>query len=309
MKVGVYCTVEGMAWADLVAFWQFLDRETRFHSIWTPDHLVPVLPGLGPEAPSFDAWTTPAALAQATERVRLGCAVSGVTLRHPAIVAKMAATIDHISNGRLDLGLGAAWHGWEHHAFGIPFPSPREREDMLEEAVQVVRLLLGSRGPVDFEGRHYQLRQAVLSPRCVQDPHPPIVIGGSGERRTLRIVARYADVSNVIGGAALAQRKFAVLDRYCAAIGRDPGQITRSVVAPLVITNDSAETQRALEVMTPFAGGDSAEHLAIGSVEHVRRVLDAYAAASVELLLLVGLPPFPRAVYERISDEIIPAVT
>ncbi|MEX0785057.1 MAG: LLM class flavin-dependent oxidoreductase [Dehalococcoidia bacterium] len=284
-----------------MGFWQFLDRETAFHSLWTADHLIPLF-AEDEDAPCFEAWTATAVAAQATERLRLGCVVTGVTLRHPSVIAKAAATIDHVSQGRLELGLGTAWHGGEHDTFGIPFPSAGEREDMLEEAVQVIRLLFSNRAPVDFSGRYYRLRQATMAPPCLQQPHPPIIVGGGGERRTLRTVARFADAANVIGGVSTARRKFAILDQHCAREGRDPTEIVRTVVAPIHITDDPGEASRVHQRLAVFTGGDSSDDVAIGSAGQVHDVLARYADEGVSRVVMISLPPFDFEQYRRVSE-------
>ena len=307
VKIGVYNFIENVEWAQLLQFWRFLDRETQFHSLWTSDHFVPLMAGGDMSGPCFEGWTAAAAAAQATERLRIGCVVTGITLRHPSLVAKMAATIDHVSNGRLEFGLGTAWHGAEHHTYGISFPSIKEREDMLEEAIQVIRLLFRAEGAVDFSGRYYQLRQARLSPPCVQRPHPPILIGGGGEKRTLRTAARYADASNVIGGVSTARRLMAVLNRHCAEVGRDPREISRSVIGPIYLATDESKAREVREAMAAFSGGDGAEDLAIGDAEHVRRVIERYAEVGVSHVIMVSLPPLDFDLYRRISGEIVSA--
>lgn len=307
IKFGIYNPLEPSDWSDLLPFWRFLDTETLFHSVWVSDHLIPVLPGLSPAGPCLEAWTSVAAASQATDRLRLGVVATGVTLRQPAIIAKMAATIDHLSNGRLEFGLGTAWHGGEHAAYGIPFPSIKEREDMLEEAAQTIRMLFRAGAPVDFQGKHVQLRQAPFAPRCVQQPHVPIVIGGGGERRTLRTAARYGDIANVIGGAATARRKMAVLDQHCATAGRDPRDVTKSVIAPLALAANEDEARALRQSLALFSGGDPEGDVAIGRPDHVRNVINHYADAGVTYVMIVSRPPFDLDAYRRISDEIVAA--
>jgi alkanesulfonate monooxygenase SsuD/methylene tetrahydromethanopterin reductase-like flavin-dependent oxidoreductase (luciferase family) len=172
MRFGIQTSINDVSWSELVDMWRFLDRETAFHSAWTFDHFIPPGAGQDPNGSCLEGWTALAALAAVTQRIRIGCLVTGVTYREPGVLAKMAATVDHISNGRLEFGIGAAWHEQEHRMFGIPFPAVRERQDRLEEAVALIRSLFdaepGSR--VSFEGRHYRLQEAVFAPPCVQRP-------------------------------------------------------------------------------------------------------------------------------------------
>jgi alkanesulfonate monooxygenase SsuD/methylene tetrahydromethanopterin reductase-like flavin-dependent oxidoreductase (luciferase family) len=164
-----------------------------------------------------------------TAHTRIGCAVVGNTYRHPAVLAKMAVTVDHLSGGRLDFGIGAGWAENEHTMLGLEFGTRKDRAARLEESLQIIRGLW-TQPRTTFSGKHYQLQQAVAEPKPVQHPHPPIWIGGSGPRRTLRIAAQYADVWNAAGGdPADVAASSAILDQHCADIGRDPGQIRRSV--------------------------------------------------------------------------------
>ncbi len=206
--------------------WRLAD-DGGFDSCWVMDHFAT----LGPrdDGPIFETWTLLAAMAQVTARTRIGCAVVGNTYRHPGVLAKMAVTVDHLSGGRLDFGIGAGWAENEHTMLGLEFGTLKDRADRLEESIQIIRGLW-TQPRTTFAGEHYRLQDAVAEPKPVQQPHPPIWIGGSGPRRTLRIAAQYADVWNAAGGApddvAASSR---ILDQHCADVGRDPGEIRRSV--------------------------------------------------------------------------------
>ncbi|OGO50596.1 MAG: hypothetical protein A2148_04975 [Chloroflexi bacterium RBG_16_68_14] len=310
VRIGIQTGLDNVEWSHLLDFWRFLDRETAFHNVWTFDHYVPPGPGAGADGACLEGWTALAALAQATERLRVGCLVTGVTYRHPSVLAKMAVTVDHISNGRLEFGIGAAWHEPEHRAYGIPFPPVKEREDRLEEAVQLIRLLFRAEGPVDFQGKYYQLQQAPFSPPCVQKPHPPIFVGGGGEKRTLRTAARYADAINVMGSLDAAKQKIAVLERHCAEVGRDPSEITKSVFGPVLLIDDEERAQQLRERLAGMGGATPervAEALPIGNAEHVRRVIERFAEAGVSYLVMMSRAPYNFDLYRRISDEIVSA--
>jgi F420-dependent oxidoreductase-like protein len=217
---------QNTTWADMLAVWREADGIELFESGWLFDHFYPIAGD--PSGPCLEGWATLTALAQATTRLRLGTLVTGIHYRHPAVLANMAATIDIISGGRLELGIGAGWNQQESGAYGIALGTPRERSDRFEEAVQVLIGLL-SRESTDFTGQYYQLAGARNEPKGVQRPHPPIVIGGNGERRTLRTTAKYAQHWNFVGGtAADFARKRDVLHQHCADIGRDPKEITLS---------------------------------------------------------------------------------
>lgn len=208
------------------AIWRIAD-DAAFDHCWNMDHFA-TLHG-DPAGDIFEAWTLLAAMAEGTTRVRIGCMVTGNTYRHPGVLAKTAVTVDHISGGRLEFGLGAAWAEIEHTMLGLEFGTVTERMDRFEEACEIVTSLW-TKPRTTFTGTHYQLSDAVGEPKPIQQPYPPIWIGGSGRKRTLRIVARYADAWNMAGGppeefAELSQ----VLDTHCEAVGRDPGEIRRTV--------------------------------------------------------------------------------
>ena len=228
---------------QLRALWRLAD-EAGFDSCWVMDHFAT----LGPrdDGPIFETWTMLAAMAQLTTHTRIGCAVVGNTYRHPAVLAKMAVTVDHLSAGRLEFGLGAGWAENEHEMLGLEFGSKNDRADRLEESVQVIRALW-TQPRTTFEGQHYRLREAVAEPKPVQQPYPPIWIGGSGPKRTLRIAAEYADVWNAAGGSPEeVAASSAILDQHCADVGRDPGQIRRSVQVG-VGEEDLSQTRATIE--------------------------------------------------------------
>ena len=211
---------------ELRDVWRVADDE-GFDSAWVMDHFA----SLGPrdDLPIFEAWTLLAGMAALTSRVRIGCAVLGNTYRHPGVLAKQAVTVDHLSGGRLELGLGAGWAQNEHTMLDLEFGTAKDRADRLDEAVPVIKSLFVNERTT-FEGERYTLRDAVAEPKPVQRPHPPIWIGGSGPRRTLRLAAEHADVWNAAGGTPEEiAASSAILDRHCADVGRDPATVRRSV--------------------------------------------------------------------------------
>ena len=206
-------------------FWRAAD-ELGFHSVANYDHFYGLIDNT---VPTLEVWTSLAAMAAIVQRARVSCMVSGVTYRNPAVLAKMAVTVDHISGGRLDFGLGAGWHEAEHRGYGIEFPSAGTRVAMLDEALTVVKRLW-TEDTVTVEGRFYTVRDALCEPKPVQQPHPPIVIGGE-KPKMLRVVARHADEWNVPSHGDVAEwaRISADLDEACVEIGRDPSEVRRSV--------------------------------------------------------------------------------
>lgn len=210
----------------MLAVWREADDIDVYESGWTFDHFYPIFSDS--TGPCLEGWTTLTALAQATQRLRLGTLVTGIHYRHPAVLANMAAALDIISNGRLELGIGAGWNEEESGAYGIELGTIKERFDRFEEACHVLIGLL-SQETTDFDGKYFQLKAARNEPKGPQRPHPPICIGGSGEKRTLRITARYAQHWNFVGGPpAEFARKRDVLASHCADIGRDPKEIMLS---------------------------------------------------------------------------------
>ena len=210
----------------LTAIWGIAD-DSGFDHCWNMDHFASL--GGDDTLDIFEAWTLLAGMAARTTRTRVGCSVTGNTYRHPAVLAKAAVTVDHLSGGRLEFGIGAGWAENEHTMLGLPFGTARERADRLEEALPIIRSLW-TQPRTTFTGKHYLLAEAVAEPKPVQTPHPPVWIGGVGRRRTLRMAAEHAAVWNAPGGSpAEVAELSAVLDGHCADIGRDPAEIRRSV--------------------------------------------------------------------------------
>jgi F420-dependent oxidoreductase-like protein len=224
MRLGLDVSQHQLDWPEILRRVRF-GEDAGFDGAWVFDHFKPLYGD--PNGPCMEGWTLLAALAASTERIRLGMLVTGVTYRHPSILAAEAVTVDQISGGRLELAIGAAWFEGEHRELGIQFPPARERTDRLEEAVQVMCLLMTKDG-ASFDGRHYRLEGASYHPRPVQQPHAPIWIGGGGERRIIPIAGRYADAWHCFGSLEDLERKAAVLDRAAEVAGRDPGSIIRA---------------------------------------------------------------------------------
>ncbi len=232
MKIGLQIPNFTFGTPDGQLFEQVVDRavaaeESGFDSVWVMDHFFQ-LPALGgPSQPMLEAYTLLGAIGARTRRVRLGTLVTGVTYRNPALLAKTVTTLDVISGGRAILGIGAAWYDVEHEGLGVDFPSDGDRLDRLEEAVQICRAMFRGERP-SFAGRYFRTDAAWNVPPPLQPGGPPILIGGGGEKRTLRLVARYADFCNVIGDLSTIRRKVDVLRRHCESEGRDPAEITVS---------------------------------------------------------------------------------
>jgi F420-dependent oxidoreductase-like protein len=197
-----------------------------------------------PEEPILESWTTISVLAGITTKIKLGTLVTGIIYRHPSVLAKMAATLDVLSKGRLFMGVGASYFEEESKAYGIPFyPSNQERLLRLEEAIQVIRKMWTEEPSASFEGKYYQIRNAYCNPKPIQKPSPPILVGGSGERKTLKIVAKYADACNLFGSVETIKRKLDVLKEHCKSVGRGYDSILKTKL-DLVVIDDSEENAR-----------------------------------------------------------------
>jgi F420-dependent oxidoreductase-like protein len=224
MRYGIKTAPQHCTWQEMLDIWTFADEATVFESAWNFDHFYPLVGDT--TGPCLESWVSLTALAQATQRIQVGCMVNGIHYRHPALVANMAATLDIVSNGRFQLGLGAGWHEEESAAYGIPLGSLSERMDRFDEGVEVVSSLLTT----TFHGRYFNITDARCEPKGPQQPRPSIVIGGGGEKRTLRTTARWADHWNLsFATPERFARKYQVLLGHCEAVGRNPADIETSV--------------------------------------------------------------------------------
>src|SRR6476659_2285066 len=273
MRFAIKTSPQHTNFADMLAVWQAADDIDFYESGWTFDHFYPIFSDW--TGPCLEGWVTTTALAQATRRLRVGVLVTGMPYRHPAVLANMAAALDVISKGRLELGIGAGWNQQECDAYGIELPPLKERFDRFDEGVEALVLLL-SQEHSDLDGKYVQLRNARCEPKAVQRPHPPIAIGGNGPTRTLRTVARFAQHWNSISGVAEWPAISAVLDERCAEIGRDPATIERSVM----MHYDPAQPPEALaEQAAAFADVGVDIGVVYLPVPHTPAVLEPIAEA------------------------------
>lgn len=274
MRFGIKTAPQHTSWADMLAVWQAADDIDVFESAWNFDHFYPIFSDS--TGPCLEGWTMLAAMAQATRRIRLGVQVTGMPYRHPAVLANMAATLDIISGGRLDIGLGAGWNDEEADAYGIELPPLKERFDRFDEGVEaIVRLL--SDETTTLTGSWVRLTDARCEPKPVQRPHPPIAIGGTGRRRTLRTTARWAQHWNAIVGEPAQWRELRdVLDGHCAELGTDPAAIESSVTVWYDPATGPAATAEAAA-----AFGEAGVDIVIVylPVPHTPDVLEPIAAA------------------------------
>jgi F420-dependent oxidoreductase-like protein len=268
--------------------------------VWTADHFEPY-----PATPDFvfESWTTLAALARDTNRVRLGQLVAGNGYRNPALHAKLASTIDVMSEGRFRFGIGADNYEEEFHTYGYAFPDAAPRRRQLREAVQII-LSLWTTSKTTFRGEFYQLRDALNDPKGVQQPHVPLLIGGGGEKTTLRLVAEYADACNVVAAPSELVRKFSILKEYCARVGRDFNSITRTTMSYCLIadTDDQARATLPNWARTVFPG-DITSYGLIGAPDTIRERLAAYTDAGVQELILRFHNPFNTPIVDLFAAE------
>lgn len=290
---------------DALRYMALFVDDHGFDSVWTWDHFVPLQGDT--DGPIFEAWQLLAAWGAITTRVRLGTLVTGNTYRHPAVLANMAATLDHITNGRAILGLGAAWHEGEHNMYGLPFFTTGGRLSRMDEAAALIRQLLDMPF-TDFQGKHYRVTKATCEPKPVQ-ARLPILIGGGGEQKTLRTVARYADLWHVNATPDVLAHKMGVLRRHCAEVGRDPSDITPiATERPFVCLRDSdAEVQGwAREVQRANQMTETPELNAIRTADALVERLLEYWKAGARGFIFYTLPPYDRETVERIARDVRP---
>lgn len=253
-------------------------------SLWVMDHFWQLPPLGGPSAPILESSTLLGALAAVTERVGLGALVNGVTYRNPALLAKITTTLDIVSGGRAWLGLGAAWYEDEHVGLGFDYPADRVRLDMLEEALVICRGMLRGDDPT-FTGQHFRVQEAKNVPAPVQPGGVRILVGGGGERRTLRLVAEYADACNVGGDAATIRHKVQVLHQHCSDVGRDPSDVLVSRLGSLFLTTSAAETARLSDMLAGLGDPDQVAGFVVGEPAEVAERVHELAEAGAELLI------------------------
>ena len=305
MEFSVQTGQQNIPWQELSDSWARLEA-LGFDGAWCHDHFIPA-GTRDVDGPCMDGWTTLAALAAQTERLRLGVFVSGNTYRNPALLAKIATTIDHISDGRLNLGIGAAWYELEHTAYGFDFGATGQRMAKLDEALQVIKLLWSGEDKVSFDGTYYRLDDAPFLPRPVQEPHPPIWIGGGGEKKTLRMVAQYADAWNGLGPLPVLQHKLDVLRQHCDDIGRDYEEILRTAgaaVIPDAIFDGYIERNAQRQDVEP----DVLRRRTIGgAVDDMRAAVQGYVDGGFQHIVLMVNTPYDWGVFERFAADVMPS--
>ncbi|MGD0318612.1 MAG: LLM class F420-dependent oxidoreductase [Nitrososphaerales archaeon] len=282
-------------------------EEGGFDSFWVMDHFIQI-PMVGTtDQPMLEGWSTISSLIGVTKKIRLGTLVTGNIYRNPALLAKMGATVDVLSGGRLFMGVGAGWFEKEAEAYGIPHYDVPERLRRLGEALQIIRGMWSSDG-FSFEGKYYRVSDAFCVPKPVQKPHPPILIGGGGEKVTLRLVARYGDACNLTGGAEMIRHKLEVLREHCRAVGRDYDEILKTKLGHLVIARDAQEARSIAE-----GEGHTPERLSdyviYGTPDRVKQSIEELAAAGVEYLILNIHARKEEAMLRLFAEEVVGSIS
>jgi F420-dependent oxidoreductase-like protein len=267
-------------------------ENSGFDSFWVMDHFHQIQFVGRPEEPMLEGWTVISMLAAITTKIKLGTLVTGIIYRYPSVLAKIAATLDVLSKGRLFMGIGAAWNEQESLAYGISFPSNQERLLMLDEAIQVIRKMWTDEPYASFNGKYYQIRNAYCNPKPIQKPSPPILVGGSGERKTLKIVAKYADACNLFGSPETVKKKLDILKEHCKSVGRDYSSILKTKLCVIIVDDNN---DMAINRVRKTFGGMPEEHVKefviYGTPEDVSRQIETLEQVGIQYLI-VDLEPY-----------------
>jgi F420-dependent oxidoreductase-like protein len=262
-------------------------ENSGFDSFWVMDHFHQIQFVGRPEEPMLEGWTVLSMLAGITTKIKLGTLVTGIIYRYPSVLAKIAATLDVLSKGRLFMGIGAAWNEQESLAYGISFPSNQERLLRLEEAVQIIRKMWTEEPSASFEGKYYQIKNAYCNPKPIQKPSPRILIGGSGERKTLKIVAMYADACNLFGSPETLKKKLDILKEHCKSVGRDYDSILKTKLGTIVVDDDKDNAKS--RVQKNFRGMPEEqikEFVIYGTPEDIQRQIEALEQVGIQYLIV-----------------------
>jgi F420-dependent oxidoreductase-like protein len=307
IRFGVQTAPQNTTWEELASIWREIDA-LGYDTAWTFDHFLPIFSD--PTGPCFEGWIALTALAAQTRRVRVGTLVTGNTYRNPAVLANMAATVDHATGGRLEFGIGAAWFQQEHDAYNVPFPPIGTRMGMLDESLRIIRAMWTEKAP-SFEGKHYRIHEALCEPKPLQKPHPPILIGGGGEKKTLRLVARHATRWNGFGSPEEFKRKIGILAEHCRAEGTDVDAIEKSVLIAVTVTDDR-EKVRAIVARESkrraLPEEEARRWVLVGNPGEVADQVRAFVAAGVTHVIAMTFGPYGDRMesVRRFAREVMP---
>ena len=281
-----------------------------YDTIWAFDHFYPIFTP-DPAGPCMENWTLLSALSQHTKRARLGAMVNSNTYRNPCLTAKMAATLDHVSEGRLNLGLGAGWYELEHRSFGIDFKTLGGRLSALDEACQIIKGMF-TREKTSFEGKHYKVADAVCNPKPIQKPHPPIMIGGRGEKRLLQIVAKHADMWNTMfAPPAEMKRLIAVIERHGDRVGRNTDEIEKTLMLPLCYKAPRDREQMVLGTVAATVGGTPEamrDRVMIGGKDECLDKIEQYRKVGVtHFIFSMRWPVILDDEFQAFAEEVVPS--
>jgi F420-dependent oxidoreductase-like protein len=302
---GIQTGQQDTTYQDLVAIWKEAEA-LGFDSAWDFDHFIPIRGNHN--NPCLEGWTLLSALAAHTSKLRIGTLVTGNTYRNPALLAKMVTTVDYISGGRVNLGIGAGWFEPDHDAYGFPFYTPKERAERLGEALEVITKLWTQDHP-SFNGKYYKLKDAPFSPPPLQKPHPPIVVGGQGKKWIMPLVARYADGWNVPIGVSPAgiKTRMAIVHKECERIGRNPCQIEVSVLLVLYSISDVPLAGPAIKLgARVLAGKGVSRSILAGSAQQITDQIRPYVDAGATHIILHIEPPYDPELLRRFAKEVMP---
>jgi F420-dependent oxidoreductase-like protein len=306
IRFGIQTGQQNLSWAEIESMWKRADAR-GYDSLWLYDHFYPIF--TDPTGPCLEGWTLLGALAQSTSRARIGHLVTGNTYRNPCVLAKSATTIDHVSGGRLNLGIGAGWFEDEHRSFGIDFKTVRGRLDALDEALRIVKGMFTEES-VTLGGRHYQVHEARCAPKPIQRPYPPIMIGGTGRKILLRLVARHADMWNASGTPDTLRELIDVLRRHGDAEGRDVDAIEKTVMMTLAYRADPKRQQLMQQLVAGMLGTTPEKARAaimMGSRDECLETVARYRAVGVTHFIFMLFAPLDSEGVEAFAEEVVPA--
>jgi F420-dependent oxidoreductase-like protein len=281
-------------------------ENSGFDSFWVMDHFHQIQFVGRPEDPMLEGWTVISMLAGITTKIKLGTLVTGIIYRYPSVLAKIAATLDVLSKGRLFMGIGAAWNEQESLAYGISFPSTQERLLRLEEAIQVIRKMWIEEPFASFNGEYYQIINAYCNPKPIQKPSPPILVGGSGERKTLKIVAKYADACNLFGSSDSIKKKLDILKEHCKSVGRDYESILKTKLGTIVLDDnmDLAKT-RVAETFRGVPEEQIKEFVIYGAPEDILKQIEALEQVGIQYLIVNFEPSRELEALDTFANRIV----
>ncbi|MDO8434822.1 MAG: LLM class F420-dependent oxidoreductase [Candidatus Binatus sp.] len=308
IRFGIQTGQQHVEWSELSDLWRKAD-EWGYDSLWTFDHFYPIFVP-DPSGPCLEAWTALSALSQQTKRARIGALVTGNTYRNPCVLAKMAATLDQVSGGRLNLGVGSGWFELEHRSFGIDFKTIPGRLQALDESIQIIKGMF-TQDKTTLHGRHYDVTDAFCNPKPLQKPHPPIMIGGQGEKVLLKLVAKHADMWNLPNASAEKMAQLiGVIDRHGDIVGRDTDEIEKTVMIALCY-GAPKERQDAMSGLIAAMSQSSPEQvrrqMMIGSRDECLETIDRYTKAGVTHFIFMMMAPYFIDDVQRFAEEVIPA--